>query len=824
MRRTRPIARALSATVVLPALVTALSPGPAAAQAQLDPKFWIGNMTIDDAVRSGDRLYVAGGFWVLGPHTGAAVPMDPVTAQRLPQFPKFLGTDHSTVSIRRILPDGAGGWYVGGQFATAGGLPRANLAHVAADYTVSAWNPGANGIVEDLILEGTTLYVGGWFTQLAGQTRNRLGAVSTVTGAATAFDPNIAGGAVLELEKSGGTMHVGGAFTVVGGQLRTALAAVDVATSAPLAWNANLIGGSQVSAMALDGSTLYIGGGVSNVNGQTRSGFAALDAATAALLPSNPGSAGSLHDMMIHGGKLYLGGFGFTLDGQGRQGLAALDLSTGSVTPWTPWVGGNVYAITILGNTIYAAGDFDYVKDSPTDPDVTDRNNLAAFDLTTGLPTSWDPIGEVNSSRALATDGSVIYAGGSFSTVNGVRRPGVGALDWNTGEALSWAPPQGMETVTAMCLDGGTLFVAGPWDTLLTPRSRLAAYDAATGTLLPWAPPAGTFTFGSVDVIVCDATTVYVGGSFSGLRQGLAAFDKATGALLAWNANANGTVHTIALNGSDLLVGGSFSTIGGQSRQRLAAVDKTSGAVGAWNPAPSSTVRDLDVAGGTIFVGGEFTTVAGQARARLAAFDAGNYTLTGWNPGANNRVEEVETDGGAVYIAGAFSTCGSPVVARNLLAALDPVTGASTGFMPNLNPSNGMLTCLVLDGPRVITSGFYVSIAGQPRTGLAVLTDLEVAPVGVAEITGRDGAALRAIPNPMRTGGAVEFDAPHAGSRVRLSLVDVAGRRVRTVFDGAVGVGRQRVAVDTGDLPAGVYFVRLDGTDRDGATKLVVTR
>ncbi len=820
MRHSRPFARALALGLAL----AAIRSDPATAQAQLDPGFWISNWTINDAARFGDRLYVAGGFSVLGPHTGAAVPMDPVTAQRLPQFPMFLGTDHSSVSIRKILPDGAGGWYVGGQFATAGGLPRSNLAHVAADYTVSAWNPGANGIVEDLILEGTTLYVGGWFTQLAGQTRNRLGAVSTVTGAATAFHPNVASGAVLELEKSGGTMYAGGSFTFLGGQARTALAAVDVATSTTLAWNANLVGGSQVSAMVLHGGTLYIGGGVSSVDGTPRSGLAALDAATAALLPYNPGSAGSLQDMMIHGGKLYLGGFGFTLDGQSRQGLAALDLSTGSVTPWTPWVGGNVHAITILGNTIYAAGDFDYVKDSPTDPDITDRNNLAAFDLTTGLPTAWDPIGEVNPSRALATDGAVIYAGGSFATVNGVRRLGFGALEWNTGEALSWTPPQHMETVTAICLDGNTLFVAGPWDTPLAPRSRLAAYDAATGALLPWAPPAGTFTFGSVDVIVCDATTVYVGGSFSGLRQGLAAFDKTTGALLAWNANANGTVYSIALNGSDLLVGGSFSTIGGQSRSRLAAVDKTSGAVSPWNPAPSNSVRDIDVANGTIFLGGEFTTISGQARSRLASFDAGTYALTAWNPGANSRVEEVETDGGAVYIAGAFTTCGSPVVARNLLAALDPVTGASTGFVPDLNPSNGSLACLVLDGPRVITSGFYVSIAGQPRTGLAVLTDLEVAPVGVAEIAGRAGATLRAFPNPMRAGGAVEFDLPHAASRVRLSLVDVAGRRVRTVFDGAVGSGRQRVALDTEGLAAGVYFVRLDGAGRDGTTKVVVTR
>ena len=53
-----------------------------------------------------------------------------------------------------VVPDGAGGWYIGGDFAYVGGLPRNCLAHIASNFTVAAWNPNANAVVRALAVSG----------------------------------------------------------------------------------------------------------------------------------------------------------------------------------------------------------------------------------------------------------------------------------------------------------------------------------------------------------------------------------------------------------------------------------------------------------------------------------------------------------------------------------------------------------------------------------------------------------------------------------------------------------------------------------------------
>ena len=79
-------------------------------------------------------LYVGGDFTRAGPMTGGGVPLAVDSGQPLPSFPKVDG------DVFAVVPDGAGGWYIGGAFARVGGEPRENLAHVLADATLDpAW-------------------------------------------------------------------------------------------------------------------------------------------------------------------------------------------------------------------------------------------------------------------------------------------------------------------------------------------------------------------------------------------------------------------------------------------------------------------------------------------------------------------------------------------------------------------------------------------------------------------------------------------------------------------------------------------------------------
>jgi hypothetical protein len=70
--------------------------------------------------------------------------------------------------------------------------------------------------------------------------------------------------------------------------------------------------------------------------------------------------------------------------------------------------------------------------------------------------------------------------------------------------------------------------------------------------------------------------------------------------------------------------------------------------------------------------------------------------------------------------------------------------------------------------------------------------------------------AITAVaPNPTATAARVSFAVPTAGP-ARVSVVDVRGREVAVVFDGAVEAGRHEAALDAGGLAAGVYLVRLE--------------
>src|SRR4029078_5096341 len=83
--------------------------------------------------------------------------------------------------------------------------------------------------------------------------------------------------------------------------------------------------------------------------------------------------------------------------------------------------------------------------------------------------------------------------------------------------------------------------------------------------------------------------------------------------------NPNATVFALATDGSQLFVGGDFTTIAGSARAHFASVDR--GSLESWKAEASAEVRALAVSGSTLYMGGKFKTVNGVKRTRLAALD-----------------------------------------------------------------------------------------------------------------------------------------------------------------------------------------------------------
>lgn len=82
---------------------------------------------------------------------------------------------------------------------------------------------------------------------------------------------------------------------------------------------------------------------------------------------------------------------------------------------------------------------------------------------------------------------------------------------------------------------------------------------------------------------------------------------------------------------------------------------------------------------------------------------------------------------------------------------------------------------------------------------------------------------MQNAPNPSGGSTAFAFSVPET-TRAELSIYDLAGRRVATVFNGEAEAGENRVDFDVSTLSPGVYLYRLTAGGETAVKKLVVAR
>src|SRR5215212_9361079 len=188
--------------------------------------------------------------------------------------------------------------YIGGQFASVSGTPRANVAAIRRDGTLDpGWNPSTDGIVYALAVssDGTKIFLGGTFTTVGVTSRSRLAAVTADTGALVSdWTTTVNNNAVRALAAdSGDRLYVGGSFGRIGGKAISKLGAVSQANGAvDTAFVPGPGGGIRALALNDDGSRLYAGGGFSTIGGGTRPGAAELNIASGAATSFAPTDGG----------------------------------------------------------------------------------------------------------------------------------------------------------------------------------------------------------------------------------------------------------------------------------------------------------------------------------------------------------------------------------------------------------------------------------------------------------------------------------------------------------------------------------------------------
>jgi hypothetical protein len=410
--------------------------------------------------------------------------------------------------------------YVGGQFTSVrppgdpkgtGEVARSFLAAFnSSTGGLLSFDPTLDGKVTALAVspDGSTLYVGGSFTHVNGLFRNHLAAFSTATGAVTSWAPN-ATSSVLSIapSPSGSAIYIGGNFGKLDNVVRTRAGAVTTSGSL-LAWAPDLNGSVTSVAVAPDDSRVLVGGYFTSFNGVTQQSIGSTNPTTGAsepfaatIVPNKPGCVSDVKDIIVDGTAAYI-----SAEGTGTgcfDGDFAATISDGTLL-WQNDCLGATQSIAIINNWLYkgshahdcayAPGGFPQVENADGDA-VT--HHLLNQSLTDGSLGHWNPNTNITSGglgpRVLATDGTQLFVGGDFTTVNNKPQQGFARFEPtpDNAPARPAAPTvtstsAGVDSVTftgVSDLDDGTL-------TYSIFRSGVtAAVGTVTATSWPWALP-----------------------------------------------------------------------------------------------------------------------------------------------------------------------------------------------------------------------------------------------------------------------------------------------------------------------------------------------
>jgi hypothetical protein len=322
--------------------------------------------------------------------------------------------------------------YIGGQFTSvrpagaAAGTGEVARNHVAAftmngGKLVSAWNPNANGTVRSIRVVGSTVYLGGAFTQVGGAAHVRLAAVNTTNGAPIASWKASASGEVFAIANIGQTLYVAGHFGTVNGTARGNLASLNATTGALGSWAPTTNDQIRGLRVTNNGTRIIAGGWFTQANGTTHNHLAAFSPTTGASLTWNTDVSYPVIGLAADANGVYVAGAG------GGGNFGAFNPSNGAQL-WQGGTNGNVQAIAVVNGEVYVGGHFQtycgpqHGQHTCTTPIARDK--LLAVKASSGALETWAP-GANSALGVFALNGDPstgdVFAGGDFTSI-GLRK------------------------------------------------------------------------------------------------------------------------------------------------------------------------------------------------------------------------------------------------------------------------------------------------------------------------------------------------------------------------------------------------------------------
>ncbi len=644
-----------------------------------------------------------------------------------------------------------------------------------------------NSYVKVLAVSGSTVYAGGAFFDV-----NNNGVILTAADFVarwngtnwSALGSNGAGEGsvgymVVTLALSGSTLYVGGTFTDVNNNGVVLPAADYIARWDGTNWSALGSNGAgngalsgAVSAVWVTGTDVYAGGVFTNVNNNgtplpTADYVAKWDGVAWSALGSDGSGNGSfsgkgggaVNAFAQLGGTILTGGdfldpkdAGSVLPGadhiagwDGSHWSALGNISNGSLA--SGYGSNTIDAILVNGTDVYVGGSF--VNISNNGVNIPEADYVAKWD-----GANWSALGSNGSGNgslvgrvtSLAMIGTDLYVGGIFSNVNNngsvlTAADYIARWDGSNWHALSSdgagnGAITGFTFVGALAVSGSTLYVGGSFTNVndngvvLNAADRIASWNGTHWSAVGNNGAGdGAITNGYVDALTVVGSTLYVGGSFTDVNDGgvvrgaadyITTWDGAHWAALGDNGAGGGAlsdaVFTIAVTGTTVYAGGSFTNVNDHGALYLEAAYlarwdganwSAVGNVGTSNHALNGAVRAIALLGSDVYVGGGFTNVNNGGSLQSAADYVARWDGVDWTALAANGqtagslsgvVESLAVRATDLWVGGQFENVlnqGTTIVPEaDLLAtyglqALTPVPVVSSIMRHNINPVGG---------------------------------------------------------------------------------------------------------------------------------------
>lgn len=720
------------------------------------------------------RLVVGGRFEHMGNVPASRVAMYDGTSWS-PMGAGFNGDVEALVVFNSEL-------YAGGSFTASGATPLRGLARWNGVAWVDVGN-GVAGTVNALAVFNSTLVVGGVFEQVGFGTA--AGHVATWNGTTwnTLAGGVNSGGSVSDVEPFSGSLYVTGFFDIAGTTAANNIARWNGTTWSALGAGLTDAAGDPLEAdggrLRVWSSRLVVTGTFEQAGGVARANFATWNGTTWSTLGANPAFFSS--------GAGALGEYVGNLLVSDRQASPMTWRWTG--TSWTPFLPGPfLFAMGTYGTDLVIVGDFSQA--GPTQAEKVARFNgttWSALARGDGASPGVKSFFEWNSQLMTG-----LTANSRFGPVNGTMVAGWNGTQWS---GLGTGIPGGVSLHVSSFADlgGGALAVGGNF----TQAGGVAVNKLARWNGASWSAMGGANT--GVEAMLMLRGNLYAYGTV-GLTPGIVRWDGTTWVMVA---ATNDIVWDLDEYQGRLVASGSFTTIGGVNIRGLAAWDSVAGTWTAFGSGVGNNgVFATEVDGNDLYAAGTFTSIGGGPANRVAVWNGSTWSALGG--GVSNRVFDIKRYRGELFATGEFLLAEGN--AANFVARWNGTSWSAMG-----GGLNARGFCLAVYRDSLFVGGDFTVAGGHYACGIASWAG--AAPTGAPPAPRAADLALRAAPSPFADRTTIAWTQPVA-ARASVQVIDLAGRAIATLHDGALPAGAHARAWDGRDaggaaVPPGVYLVRV---------------